>query len=178
MPPRSVFINYENRHGDASARPGYHCVHGVPRHRVRATSRAESPRLHVRPPVRAKPKQPDQSLGDIPALSHPHSARALHRPSLRALPRLRLPPPYPRPSRKPRHQVRGTARKVAGSASQDSTASASRQIRRTCTMPHHRRSEPVARFRTYYRVNRASAAGWLTRSGRWQGWSYGRGGAA
>jgi hypothetical protein len=39
----------------------------------------------------------------------------------------------------------------ASSASQDSTATANRQIRLTCTMPHHRRSEPVTEFRTHYR---------------------------
>lgn len=29
---------------------------------------------------------------------------------------------------------------------------ANRWIRRTCMMPHHRKSEPVTEFRTYYRL--------------------------
>jgi hypothetical protein len=44
----------------------------------------------------------------------------------------------------------------ASSASQDSTATPNRWIRRICTREHHRRSEPVAVLRTYYRGEWAS----------------------
>lgn len=37
-----------------------------------------------------------------------------------------------------------------------------RSDERTCTMPHHRRSEPVAEFRTYYRARHGARARGMT----------------